>query len=79
MRTIPLALTWSYRADKVCCLDIRYLIKRSSGYAFHFSKITKTGKKSKIMPPIKYVNFKSCKTLCVCYHNDQYIKNTKNI
>ena len=39
--TMLLALTGSSRAHEICYLVIRYLIKHSSGYTFHFNKLTK--------------------------------------
>lgn len=42
--TMLLALTGSFRGHGIYCLDILYLIKHSSGYTFHFSKITNNSK-----------------------------------
>ena len=39
-----LALTGSCRAHEIFHLGISYLMKHSSGYAFHFNKLTKTKK-----------------------------------
>ena len=45
--TMLLALTGSSRSHEIYCLnEIRYLIKRSSDFTSHFSKITKIAKKS---------------------------------
>ena len=38
---VLLALTESSRAHEICYLDIRYLVKHSFVYTFHFNKLTK--------------------------------------
>ena len=74
-----LALKGSSAAHEICYLDIRYLIKHSSGYIFHFNKLTKTTRKGNLRPPIRYLNFNSNKDLCVCYHINQYLEKTHKI
>ena len=65
-----LALTRLSRAHEICYLDIRYLIRHSSGNTFHFNKLTKTTRKRNLRSPIKYMDFSSNKNLCVCFHID---------
>ena len=76
-----LALTGSARPHEICYLDICYLIRHSSAYSFHFSKITKTARKNKIIHKINCnrINFTSSKNLCVYDHIHLYIKRTQNI
>ena len=54
------------------------LNRQSSAYGFHFSKVTKTARKNKMRPPIKYLNFTS-RIICVCHHIDLYFQRTQNI
>ena len=64
-----LALTGLSRAQEICYLDIRYLIKPSFGYTFHFYKLTKATRKDNLRPPIKYLNFSfSQKFMCLLPH-----------
>ena len=66
------------RPHEICYLDICYLIRHSSAYSFHFSKITKTARKNKIIHKINCnrINFTSSKNLCVYDHIHLYIKRT---
>ena len=66
--TMLLALTGSSRSHEICYLDIRYLIRHSSAYCFHFSKVTNTTKKRETRPPIKHLNFTSSKSICFSPH-----------
>ena len=51
-----LALTGLSRAQEICYLDIRYLIKHSFGYTFHFYKLKTTHKIPEFqLPPKIYV------------------------
>ena len=80
-----LALTGSSTALAICCLDIRYLIKHSSGYNFQFQfnkltvTLTKTVRKDSLRPPIKYPNFNFNQNLSVCYHINQYLEKIQKI
>ena len=80
-----LALTSAARASKIGFLDIRYLIKHSSGYTFHFGKNKKTFKRSKPRDPIKFVcqknqsQRKENQSLCVCRCIDLYLEGTKEM
>ena len=49
-----LALPSAARASEIDFLDIWYLFKHSSGYAFHFGNNTKTAKRFKPRDPIKF-------------------------
>ena len=77
--TMLLALAESSRAHEICYLDTYYLTKHSSGYTFQFGKITKTVRRNKLRPPIKYKHFHTNENLCPCYHIDIYIEKTQNI
>ena len=55
--TLLLVLTGSSRAHEICCLNILYFVRHSFSYNFHFSKVSKTAKKGKIRPPMKFLNF----------------------
>jgi len=46
--TMLLELTSAARAHEICFLDVRYLVKHSTGYTFHFGKPTKTASRGKI-------------------------------
>ena len=63
--TVLLALTLAARASEIAFLDIRYLIKHSSGYTFHLGKNTKTSKRSKPRDPIKFRIFKENLSVCL--------------
>ena len=76
--TMLLALTAATRASEICNLDIHYLVKHTSGYTFHFSKITKTARRGKPRPHIKYCVFPDNKILCVCHHIDLYLERSKS-
>ena len=76
--TMLLALTAAARASEVCYLDIRYLVKHSSGYTFQFSRVTKTARRGKPRTPIKYCVFQDNKNLCVCHHIDLYLDRSKH-
>ena len=52
--TMLVALTLAVRASKIGFLDIRYLIKHSSGYTFHFRKNTQTSKRFKPRDLVKF-------------------------
>ena len=69
--TMLLALTGPSRSHY---LDIRFLIKHSSGYTFHFNKLTKTATR----PPIKYLNFSSKKIMCLLPYWPVLRENTKD-
>ena len=69
--SIFLVLAGSARVHEIWCLDIHYLIRHSSPYSSHFSKVTKTAKKNKIRPPIKYLR--------AFHHIDLNIQQSKNI
>ena len=75
--TILLALASETRVSAIGFLDIRHLIKHSSGYAFHFGKNTETSKRSKPRNPIKFDTIK--KSLSVCRCIDLYIKGTEEM
>ena len=59
-------------------LDIRYLVKHSSGYTFQFSRVTRTARRGKPRTPIKYCVFQDNKNLCVCHHIDLYLDRSKD-
>ena len=63
--TMFLALTSATRASEIGSLDIRYLIKHSSGYTFHFGKDTKTSKRSKARDPITFHILRKSKSVCL--------------
>ena len=67
------------RASEIGFLDIRHLIKPSSGHTFHFGRNTKTSKRSKPRDPIKFHIFKESQSLCVCRCIDLYLERTKEI
>ena len=77
--TMLLALTSATKASEIGFLDIRYLIKYSSGYTFHFGKNTKTSNRSKSRDPVKLYIFKENQSLCVCRCIDLYLERTKEI
>ena len=77
--TMLLALTESSRAHEICFLDTRYLVRHSTAYMFHFSKLTKSARPGKVRPPIKFVSLPATKNLCPCHHIDLYLKKTENI
>ena len=77
--TILLSLTSAARASEIGSLDIRYLIKHSSGYTFHFGKNAKKSKGSKPEDPIKFHIFKENQSQCVCQCNNLYLKRAKEI
>ena len=52
--TMLVALTLAVRASEIGVLDIRYLIKHSSGYTFHFRKNTQTSKRFKPRDLVKF-------------------------
>ena len=52
--TMLVALTLAVRASEIGFLDIRYLIKHSSGYTFHFRKNTQTSKRFKPRDLVKF-------------------------
>ena len=63
----------SSRLQEICYLNIRYLIKRTSGYTFNSFKIPKTLRENKLKPPIKYLNFNYLnknENLCFSYHKN---------
>ena len=53
VRTLKLTMSLALTSE-IGFLNIRYLIKHSSGYTFHFEKNTKTSKKSEPRDPIKF-------------------------
>ena len=71
-----LALASAERASEIHSLDLRFLVKYSTGYIFQFRENFKTYKKGKTRNPIKY-HFVENKRLCVCHHFDSYRERTK--
>ena len=63
-----LALASAERASEIHSIDLRFLVKHSTGYIFQFRDF-KTCKKGKPRNPIKY-HFVENKKLCVCPHFD---------
>lgn len=60
-----LALTSSARAHELSCLKTKYLVKRHTGYIFHFGEVTKTAQKGKLRPSMKLFHFRENKKLYV--------------
>ena len=48
--TVLLFITSAERCHEICYLDIHYMVKTSSPYQCHFTKITKSWKKGKPPP-----------------------------
>jgi len=71
--TMLLAITSAARAHEICLLNLEYSVKHESFFVFQFAQVTKTTKKGKCRPPIKYFAF-SNKNLCVCKHLKAYLR-----
>ena len=70
---MPLGLASAATSSEIGFLDIRYLIKHSSGYTFHFGKSTKHPRF------IKFYIFKENQSLYVCQCIDLYLERTKQM
>ena len=71
--TMLLGLASAATSSEIDFLDIRYLIKHSSGYTFHFGKSTKHPRF------IKFYIFKENQSLYVCQCIDLYLERTKQM
>ena len=71
-----LALASAERASEIHSIDLRFLVKHSTGHIFQFRENFKTYKKGKPRNSIKY-HFVENKRLCVCHHFDSYRERTK--
>ena len=71
--TTLLALTAASRASEITNLDIRYLNKQHTVYAFTFCKVSKSWKKGKKAPVLEFKMFDD-PSICVCRTIDMYLK-----
>ena len=58
---------------------ILYSLLNPTQFCIQFPQVTKTARKNKIGPPIKYLSFTSSKNLCVCHYIDLYIRRIQSI
>ena len=76
--TMLLALVSAARAHEITYLNLKFLVKHTSEYSFHFGKPTKVDRRSRTRPPIKLRHFRENSNLCVCHHIDLYMERSKS-
>ena len=69
-----LGISAASRASEICNLNIEFLTKHTTEYSFQFSSLSKTWRKGKARPEIKFKKFSSKPKICICAVIDSYLK-----
>ena len=72
--TMLLALASACRCSEIQNLDIRYMTRSATSYTFQFTKVSKSWKKGKPPPSLKFFQLESNRKLCVVSAIDIYLK-----